>query len=194
MADDDPEEKGILSPDEIDITDDENVSELEEGRYLISPGDDGPDESVEVHDHDRDRADPDPDGEDDPAATPEPRSLDAATVNDWLDEHVGGTGAEYGFHVTATFEGRVVRQELYSDDVVTTFENLLTWYAQQVSRDTPVEEALAILLLEANVPVRFPASVAGHIVEEAGLEPEDDIAELLAAVEESGGLRLPSRR
>ncbi|MFB6218786.1 MAG: hypothetical protein ABEH77_06355 [Halobacteriaceae archaeon] len=184
MADDPPDDEGkVLSPDELDITDDQHVSELEEGRYLISPDEPAPEteEPVEVHDHGTD-----------PPEEPEegPVELDAAAVNDWLEEHVADTGAEYGFHITATFEGRVARQELYSDDVVTTFDNLLTWYTQNVGRDTPVEEALAILLLEANTPIRFPPEVVAALVKEQGLSPEDSIADLLAAVEERDGFRL----
>jgi hypothetical protein len=78
--------------------------------------------------------------------------------------------------------------------VVTTFENLLTWYVREVGRDTPVEEALGILLLEASVPVQFPTDALESVVEREGLSADDSVADLLAAVERRGGLRLPSRR
>jgi hypothetical protein len=192
MADDeaDESEDAVLSPEELDISDDQHVAELDEGRYLISP--DGPAEdadagSVEVHNHDADSAGSS-------GADTDSGALDAAAVNEWLDDHVGSSGAAYGFHATACFEGRVARQELYSDDVVTTFENLLTWYVREVGRDTPVEEALGILLLEASVPVQFPTDALESVVEREGLSADDSVADLLAAVERRGGLRLPSRR
>lgn len=182
MADDDPpgdDEGAVLSPDELDITEDEHVAELDDGRYLISP-----DEPAEPADIPGDEA----------GAAPDAATLDAAAVEEWLDDHVRDTGAEFGFHITATFEGAVAHQELYSDDVVTTFESLLTWYAQHVSRETPVEEVLAILLLESNVPVRFPPEIVEAVVEEEGLTAEDSVAALVSAVRESGGVRLPTRR
>jgi hypothetical protein len=185
MADDSPDDEGrVLSPDELDITDDQHVSELEEGRYLISPDDpaggDSEREPVEVHDH----------GDAEESADGSPAELDAAAVEEWLEDHVASTGAAYGFHVAASFEGRVATHELYSDDVVTTFQNLLTWYTEHVGSETPVEEALAILLLEAHTPIRVPPAVVARVVEDAGLTPEDSIADLLAAVEQRGGVRL----
>lgn len=189
MTDDSPEEDGtVLSPDDLDITDDQHVAEIGEGRYLISPDDpvETDTEPVEVHDHDA----PGVGAGGEAGTAADGADLDAATVDGWLEDHVASTGAAYGFHVTASFEGEVASHELYSDDVVTTFQNLLTWYTEQVGRDTPVEEALAILLLEANTPIRFPPEVVAGIVEDAGLSAEDSIADLLAAAEQRGGVRL----
>jgi hypothetical protein len=193
MGNDDPrdaDEGAVLSPEELDFTDAQNVAELEEGRYLVSP-----DASAEP-------GDAAPEGEGAvPDATPAEDSAPAAAgsigateVNEWLEAHVSATDAEFGFHVTAAFEGSVARQELHSDDVVTTFESLLTWYARHVSTDTPVEEVLAILLLEANVPLEFPPSALEALLEREDVSPEDSVADLLAAVEERGGVRLPSTR
>jgi hypothetical protein len=77
-----------------------------------------------------------------------------------------------------------------SNDVVTIFESLVLWYAQQVDSDTPVEEILGILLMEANVPVRYPPESLKSLVKSAGLGPEDTIADLLARVDEDDGLKL----
>jgi hypothetical protein len=183
MGSDDPpdaDEGAVLSPEDLDFTDDQHVAELEEGRYLVSadaPAN-APESATEGAEH----------------ATAEGGPVDATAVNEWLEAHLREADAEFGFHITATFEGSVARQELYSDDVLTTFESLLTWYTRQVSTDTPVEEALAILLLEANVPVELPPSALEALLERAGVSPEDSVADLLDTVRESGGVRLPSTR
>jgi hypothetical protein len=79
---------------------------------------------------------------------------------------------------------------MQSNDVVTVFESLLLWYAQQVDENTPVEEVLGILLMESNVPVRYPPESIHALVKSSGLEPDDSIAELLAAIREDDGLQL----
>jgi hypothetical protein len=77
-----------------------------------------------------------------------------------------------------------------SNDLVTIFESLILWYAQQVDSDTPVEEILGILLMEANVPIRYPPESLKELVKSSGLEPDDTIADLVAAVDEEDGVKL----
>jgi hypothetical protein len=111
-------------------------------------------------------------------------------VHAWLRESFEGNSSRYGFDVTATFDGSVGQRRMASNDVVTIFESLVLWYAQQVDSDTPVEEILGILLMEANVPVRYPPESLKSLVKSAGLGPEDTIADLLARVDEDDGLKL----
>jgi hypothetical protein len=123
---------------------------------------------------------------------PEQRGTDLSQerVHRWLRESFVDNSSRYGFDVTATFDGSVNQRRMASNDVVTIFESLVLWYAQQVDSDTPVEEILGILLMEANVPVRYPPESLKHMVKSAGLGPEDTIADLLAAAEEKEGLEL----
>ena len=202
-----PEEGRILSPEELDITESDHVEQIDEDRFVVSssaraggvPGNAG-----QPGDRDGSRREgtseqsPDRNGEPEPAT-----SADEATVDDspdrqrtgeltqegvhgWLRESFAGNPSRYGFDITGTFDGSVSQRRMASNDVVTIFESLVLWYAQQVDTDTPVEEVLGILLMEANVPVRYPPESLQSLVRSAGLGPEDTIADLLAAVEDDG--------
>lgn len=181
----DPDDGPILSPDELDISDDEHVAEIDDGRYVVSPGDPISDvPSVEN------------DGPADAAAdsrTPEPEPepvIDERAVHDFLAEQFEESGSRYGFDITATFDGSIQQRQMVSNDVVTIFESLVLWYAQQIDGKTPVEEVLGILLMEANVPVRYPPASLQRLLESTDLSPDDSIADLIAAVGNEDGFRL----
>lgn len=202
-----PEEGRILSPEELDISESEHVEQLDEDRFVVSPDarvDSTPSDTRQGGSSGPERPQPNPDPEPepdpDPAPTPDPShardpeppgtDLSQERVHRWLRESFVDNSSRYGFDVTATFDGSVSQRRMASNDVVTIFESLVLWYAQQVDSDTPVEEILGILLMEANVPVRYPPESLKHMVKSAGLGPEDTIAELLAAAEEREGLEL----
>lgn len=173
-------ERGVLSPDELEITDSERVAELDDGRFVISPKDGPP-----VVDYDNDESEFEFKG------TSSSVELTAEDVYSWLAQRASNANAVYGFDVTGKFGDRVLHQELYSNDVTATFENLIVWFAQHAGEDTSVEEVLGILLMEANVPIKYPAPTLHALIEDAGLTPNDSIQELLDAVVESGEFRFP---
>ncbi|WP_225333143.1 DUF7500 family protein [Halomicrobium urmianum] len=185
-----PEEGKILSPEELDIADDEHVTEIDDGRYVVSP-------DVRT-DTGRQRArtpDPDPTLEREPDPTPEREpdptpELTDASVHEWLEQRFAENNSRYGFDVTAKFDGSVSQQQLVSNDIVTVFESLLLWYARQVDSETPVEEVLGILLSESSVPVRYPPGSLKRLVRTTDLSPDDTIADLLVAVGDDDGVRL----
>lgn len=191
----DGDDAGVLEPEELDITDDERVLEIEDGRYIIASDDDSlptePPTDVGLDlDAPSDRGktlDEDGGGEesDDPDAIPSEVLLER------MRERVRGANSLYGFDVTAKFEDEVDRRELYSNDVVTTFENLLVWFAQHIGGDTPVEEVIGILLVESNVPVRYPGIALERLVEESGLADDAEIADLLEYASDDRGVRFP---
>jgi hypothetical protein len=198
-----PEEGQILSPDELDISESDHVEQLDEDRFVVSPGARVDSQSPEAQQSDRDppperdRAgsapEPEPAGEQSPRADrrdPPAGELTQEQVHEWLHESFETNASRYGFDVTATFDGSVSQRRMASNDVVTIFESLMLWYAQQVDTDTPVEEVLGILLMEANVPVRYPPESLKTLVRSAGLGPDDTIADLLAAIDEDDGLKL----
>lgn len=177
-----PDDGAVLSPEELDISDEENVVELEEGRYVISPGGGEPNVS--------NSADPSPEPassdlvDDDPAP-----DLSEADVHDWLETRLDAADSKYAFDVTASFEGRVSQKALFSNDVVTTFENLVAWYAHHAGGDTPVEDVLGILMVESNLSVRFPADSLRTFAESQGLHGQDSLESLFEAAREAGGIR-----
>lgn len=173
----DTSDNSVLSPDDLDITRDEHVAEIDDGRFLISPSGPAPDTEPEEAD----------DLPPQDATGPPPRD-----VYEWLSSRAASTDATYGFDITAKFDDRVEHQQLYSNDVTTTFENLLVWYAQYVGGDTPVEDVLGILLMESNVPVRYPPSTIRNLVNEIDLNPDDTVEELLAHLSGTDGIRFPT--
>ncbi len=202
-----PEDGRILSPEELDITESEHVEQIDEDRFVVSssaraggvPGNAG-----QSGEQDGSRPEPtsdqspDRDGESEPVSsagdTTAARGQDhqrtgeltQEAVHGWLRESFAENPSRYGFDITGTFDGSVSQRRMASNDVVTIFESLVLWYAQQVDSSTPVEEVLGILLMEANVPVKYPPESLQSLVRSAGLGPDDTIADLLAAVEDDG--------
>jgi len=195
----------VLAPEELDISDDEHVAEIDDGRYVVSPNDPIDDEpNVASSQPVRERADTaDADSEPEsrpkqsnspdrpPATDSQPTDISELTerdVSQWLESNFEDANSRYGFHVTATFDGRVFQRRMMSNDVVTIFESLILWYAQHIDSETPVEEILGILLTESNVPITYPTESLSEAIKREGLEPDDTIGELLEQVED--GFRL----
>jgi len=180
--DQNPEDGKILSPEELDISDDDHVTEIDEGRYVVSP---------EIRDEDDEPATV---STPEPAATSEPesesREFNDADVHAWLAEQMARSNASYGFDVTAKFDGDVDQQQLTSNDIVTVFETLMLWYGRQLDGSTPVEDVLGILLSESNVPVKYPPGTIKSLARSSGLSPDDSIGDLINAVEARDGASL----
>ena len=176
---------GAKDPDELDFTDDERVLQIDEDRYVISG--DGP---------------PRPEAKEASSETTAPqkpesggRPTDAVTqaeVSRWLASSFTDTGFTYGFDATLAVRDEVVRHRLVSNDLPTTFETLITWFVRNATTDATTEEALGILLSATDQPVRYPPGTLAQVVEAAGLDPDDTIAELLSAIDtEDDGLYIP---
>lgn len=175
------DEGRILSPEELDIADDDHVEEIDEGRYVVSS-------DVRSDSITSTPADPDPSQQ--PDQQPDRNAFTDASVHDWLRDDMGDTNSRYGFDVTAKFDANVSQQQMVSNDIVTVFESLMLWYARQVDGSTPVEEVLGILLSESNVPVRYPPESLHELLESTDLSGEDSIDDLLAAVSDDDGVQL----
>jgi hypothetical protein len=188
-SDDSVSERGkVLTEEELDLTRHDNVSELDDGRYVVSTGS-GPtsDEATEARADARDPKDEILDDPDDDPADPEITEMD---VNAWLEDHFRTVDAQYGFHATAKFDDGVSRHQVVSNDVVTSFESLLIWYAQHVGGGTPVEDVLGILLAESNVSVRYPVRTLTGLLKRYDLGRDDTIDDLIDAVSEEQAVAL----
>lgn len=190
----DSDDGRILSPDELDISNDEHVAELDDGRYVVSPNGpidvDAPNAASTVDDAD-DRTGTGPGLESEPDdASADALELDDRVVHEWLDDRFERVDSRYGFDVTAKFDGRVRQRYMVSNDVVTIFESLMLWYAQQIDSTTPVEEVLGILLMESNVPIKYPPATLQTMLDATDLSREDTIGDLIEAVGDDDGLRL----
>ncbi|SDM17843.1 hypothetical protein SAMN04487949_1161 [Halogranum gelatinilyticum] len=182
---DDAKDGPVLDPEELDLSDRDEVAELGDDRFLISPG--GIADEVPSN--------PEP-PEPEPEPTPEPMpeqnqpepAVDAQAVSEWLAESMTDNGFDYGFDATLKFDGSVVRHRMVSNDVVTTFETLMLWYARQIGGDTPVEETLGILLAESDMPITFPKRSLVGLLRRHGLSGDDSIADLVAAIDDADGV------
>jgi hypothetical protein len=198
----------VLSPDELDIEEKESVVSIDEDRYVIGAGGrpSVPDGSAELPSADTSEpanTESTPDdgatggaaagGAAEPTSAPSPTegSIDAGDVRRWLEDDLGDVASRYGFHITAKSEDRVSHQQMFSDDVGTVFDGLLMWYAQQVDRNTPVEDVLGILLTESNLRVRYSHGSIRSVLDANDLTPEDSIADLFDALGDSNGIVFP---
>jgi hypothetical protein len=191
-----PEKGRVLSPNDLDITDDEAVEEIDDGRFVVSAGGGPPN----VPDDPPDPADggsgadevggagiagsSQQGGHGAPGAGG-PASPEAA--RNLLGEELGRTRARYGIDVVGRFDGESARHRTVSNDVVATFENLVLWYARHVSDDTPAEEVIEILLREASVVPDPGTPNLKELLDKHDLTPHDSIAELVAAITAESG-------
>ncbi|WP_436900632.1 DUF7500 family protein [Halovenus halobia] len=116
--------------------------------------------------------------------------LSEEDVRRWLRQKYEQSNSKYAFDVTAQFDGTVSQRRLASNDLITVFESLMLWYGQQVDSNMPVEEVLGILLMESNVPIRYPPESVETLIKSTGLGPDDTIADLLEAVRDDDGVKL----
>lgn len=185
-SDDSVSERGkVLTEEELDLTRHDNVDEIDDGRYVVSTGGSTSDGAAEARDEERDAAE-----SVSADATDDQPSITETDVNAWLEDHLREVDAQYGFHATAKFDDGVSRHQVVSNDVVTSFESLLIWYAQHVGGGTPVEEVLGILLAESSVSVRYPVRTLTGLLKRYDLDREDSIGDLIDAVSEEQAVAL----
>ena len=189
-SDDSISERGkVLTEEELDLTRHDNVDELDDGRYVVSTGGSTSDEATEARERvrearkslDSSAGDPDDGG----------TEITEMEVNAWLEDHFREVDAQYGFHATAKFDDGVSRHQVVSNDVVTSFESLLIWYAQHVGGGTPVEDVLGILLAESSVSVRYPVRTLTGLLKRYDIDRDDSIGDLIEAVSDEEAVALP---
>jgi hypothetical protein len=207
-GDDDGDADGrVLSADELDISEQEEVASLGDGRFVV--GSDGPPEAPDVSTgNDASSTDrPAPaeqpqeeseDGADDSAhaakTVGDADEITGRDVKSWLADELVHHDSAYAYHIAAKADGDVANQQLATDDIGAAFDGLLVWYARQVATDTPVDEALGILLSESGVRVRYPTARLVEYLDAKDLGPEDSISDLVAAVSEDDGLVFTKRQ
>lgn len=203
--DDTRRNRGVLDPDELDISNRPEVQEIDDGRYVVSatgePAPEPDEEVLENPDWLEDRPDEEPRRDDaaaaDASATTDSGSsapsgdLTHETVSQFLAESLAESDEPYGFDATVNVEGRVNRGRMTSDDIGETMETLLRWYARQADDDLDPEAVLGIILAATDLEVEYPVQSAYEMCRRYGLRPDDSIADLLAAVREEGALTIP---
>lgn len=203
-----PPDEPVLAPEDLEFTHHEEVAELDEGKFVIgTEGPPNPDAVNKALDE-GDRSSVDSGGSTAGASAESPRGegpprpdrsrsrpdeLSGREVKRWLTDELERTDSLYAYRIAAKTGDSVSHQQLASDDISMAFDALLMWYAQQVGGDTAVEEALGILLAKSNIRIRFPIGPLGAYLDEHGLEPDDEIADLLQTIRENDGLTFPKQ-
>jgi len=93
-------------------------------------------------------------------------------------------------NATLTADGETSRHRMVSDDLPTTFETLVTWFAQSVGGDTSPERALGLLLTKSDASVELPPDLIRKAAVEHGLSADDSIGDLLRAAKEEGSITM----
>ncbi|MBS3759995.1 DUF7500 family protein [Halodesulfurarchaeum sp.] len=193
----------VLNPEDLDITEEEKVEELDETRFVIGaegrPQVEDTDDSLENFEAEHDVSGPtaadssaiqsaEPSQESEPTDQIELRGSD---VKRWISANLRRTDSQYAYRLAAKTGDDISHQQLASDDIGMAFDGLLMWYAQQVGDGTAVEDTLGILLAESNIRVRFPVVGMIAYLEKHDLSPEDSIADLLSVIRDHDGLVFP---
>ena len=190
-------EGNVLEPEDLDISDAEEVEELDESRFVIgAEGKPDVEEGAASGTNPSERTVSEPErltGREDQRSNTADRSheLRGSDVKRWITQNLRQTDSQYAYRLAAKTGGEISHQQLASDDIGMAFDGLLMWYAQQVGDGTAVEDTLGILLSESNIRVRFPVAALRAYLDENDLEPQDSIADLLAVVQEREGLVFP---
>jgi hypothetical protein len=184
----DAEEGKVLSPEELDVSDSEYVEELDDsGRYVVSAGGgppNVPDSAKGGGDGDDGDARRDAPGSERPHGPERLRSPEAART--LLAEELSRSNNRYGLDIVASFEGDTARHRTVSDDVISTFEGLIRWYAGHITDGTPPDEVVDILLRESTFETAETPNLA-KLLATHDLERTDTIEELIAAIREEAG-------
>jgi hypothetical protein len=160
------EEEGVVRPDELDYTSSDRVAELSDGRYVVAtdtddtPSGDGPE------------------GEGDGDASEGRGTL----ARQQMARYVSERGTDYGFSLTAAFDGEIEQRERSTDDVAAAFDDLLTWYVEQIDTEASASEAIGILLLASDTTVTYPTNTLAAVLREHDLTLDDSIADLVEAI------------
>ncbi|SFR43931.1 DUF7500 family protein [Halogeometricum limi] len=186
MASDDPprdrstrrSEEGVVGPRQLDYTESERVAEIGEGRYVVATDNDGTPNVDETGDA--------------PSEADHTIEERGRFASQQMARYVSDRDADYGFSLTASFDGSVSHRELFSDDVATAFGDLAAWYADSVDGDASSAEVLGILLLASDTDVTFPTKVLAPVLREHGLTTSDSIGDLVEALA-GDGLQIPPR-
>lgn len=210
----------VLSPEDLDFTDEEQVEELDESRFVI-----GADSRPHVGNRDgtgsqtgsRARK-PIPEGDESASIGKESEAgaemvgsakesesggstgeddsrpqmeLRGSDVKRWISANLERTDSQYAYRLAAKTGDDISHQQLASDDIGMAFDGMLMWYAQQVGDGTAVEDTLGILLAESNIRVRYPVAGMLAYLERHDLSADDSIGELLAVIRDHEGLVFP---
>ncbi len=184
---------GVLNPDELDISESPYVTEVSEGRYVVSADRTPPSPKPDPQPTPQPSSDPLPREEEATASDATPthsRTLDSPSqihspgaARSVLATELERTDARYAVDIVSRLEGADVRHRTTSDDVVGTFENLILWYAQHVATNTPTQRTATLLLDRSEFSAPLSPAQIRRTAKRHGLTRSSTIGDLLDALE-----------
>ncbi|MEE6211113.1 hypothetical protein U3A55_13265 [Salarchaeum sp. III] len=127
-------EDGVLSPEDLDVEDREEVQQIGDGRYVVATN--------------AGRSpDPRPTGAlpSEPDDSPTPEETPSATAA------LSAVPEQYAAALAVKTDRGVADERFASNNVVDTFERTLRWYAQRIDASEPPEDVLRVLLAESDL-------------------------------------------
>ncbi|AFZ73129.1 DUF7500 family protein [Natronobacterium gregoryi] len=177
---------GVLSPEDLDISESPYVDEISEGRYVVSadrtppnvPGrgnESLPARQSETRPERRDSRD---------ARPPTDRSVQSPeAARSLLADELERTDTRYGLDIVARFGDDTARHRMTSNDVLDTFNSLVFWYARNVARNTRTDRAASLLFAKSDFDAALTAPQIRAALKEHDLDTTSTVGELLAELE-----------
>lgn len=173
------DKRGVLDPNELEIGDDEHVEEISENRYVVSPN--GTPTVPEDTSSDDDMTNTTGSGEID-SETVEGRPLRSpGRARSVLQSELEISNGAYGVDIVGKFDGDTAQHRSVSSDVIKTFEDIVRWYAQNVTDGTPTDEVVNILLDRSSFQPDETESLK-TLLNDFNLNGEDSINDLAKAI------------
>ncbi|QZA87460.1 hypothetical protein K0C01_06415 [Salinarchaeum sp. IM2453] len=188
----DPDEEGVLSPDELRLSEKEEVEEIEEGRYVVSTDGSKPDVPEKAVNKDKKSEQRTHISRDSKSSTAS--KIGEANIESQVEAELRDIPTEFGYRISVKYGDSVDHHRLYADDVTTTFNNLLAWYAKNLDSEMSPGEVLGILLSESDVSVQYPVKSFEQYLVDNGLSTDDTIADLLITMREDGAFNFPPQK
>ena len=188
----DPDEEGVLSPDELRLSEKEEVEEIEEGRYVVSTDGSKPDVPEKAVNKDKKSEQRTHISRDSKSSTAS--KIGEANIESQVEAELRDIPTEFGYRISVKYGDSVDHHRLYADDVTTTFNNLLAWYAKNLDSEMSPGEVLGILLSESDVSVQYPVKSFEQYLVDNGLSTDDTIADLLITMREDGAFDFPPQK
>lgn len=187
---------GVLSPEDLDISNSPYVAEVSDGRYVVSAdrsppkvpdstASSGPSQHQPQREHQQGQDPHQPDPQQPTGAVPdEPQPHQSpGTARSILAAELERTDARYAIDIVSQLEDADVRHRTTSDDVVGTFDNLVMWYAQNVAKETPTQRTASLLFERSEFSAPLSPDEIKRTAKQHGLTRSSTIGDLLDALE-----------
>ncbi|WP_090385296.1 DUF7500 family protein [Natronobacterium texcoconense] len=181
---------GVLSPEDLDISESPYVDEISEGRYVVSadrtppnvPGK-GNDALPARQSEARDTRPERPGRADQPAANSSQPVQSPEAARSLLADELERADTRYALDIVSRFGDDTVRHRMTSNDVLDTFNSLVFWFARNVARNTRTDRAVSLLFAKSDFDTELTTPQLQAALRKHDLDETDTIGNLLEELE-----------